>query len=126
MSGSRAIEGQIVLLASAKASVTLARLSELVERVERYLRERRETYDQDFERIDGIGGTRYYLTEPEHWDQIGSNLGFDARETDAVRRSHEAQFRRDGRRLDRVEEFESALEIRTVVAIGSPGSRSSR
>jgi hypothetical protein len=126
MSGGRAIEGQIVLLASAKASVTLARLSELVERVERHLRECRESYDQSFERIDGVDETRYYLTEPEHWDRIGSDLGFDAREIDAVRRSHEAQFQRDGRRLDRIEEFESALEIRTVVAIGAPASRPSR
>lgn len=126
MPGSRAIEGQIVLLASAKASVTLARLSELVEDIEDYVRDRRETYDRSFEQIEGVGGTRYYLTGPEQWDRIGSDLGLDGSETDAVRRSHEAQFQRDGRRLDRTEEFESALEIRTVVAIGTPEPRSSR
>lgn len=126
MSGDCAIEGQIVLLASAKASVTLSRLSELVDRTGRYLRENRESYVRDFERIDGVDGTDYFLTEPDHWEGIGAELGFDARETDAVKRSHEAQFRRDGRRLGRDEEFASALEIRTVVAIGPRRSRSSR
>ncbi len=113
----RAIEGQIVLLAGAQASVTLTRLSGLLDRTARYLADRRETYQRQFERLDGPDGTSYYLTDPGHWEQIGPQLGFDDRETDAVRRTHRVQFERDGRRLDRDEEFETTLEIREVVAM---------
>ena len=119
----RAIEGQVVLLAGAQASVTLTRLSAVLDRAGQYLTERRETYERRFERVDGPDDTSYYLTEPGHWDHVGTQIGLDDRETDAVRRTHEAQFERDGRRLDREEEFETTLEIRDVVAMPSRSSR---
>ena len=119
----RAIEGQIVLLAGAQASVTLSRLSGLLDRTAGYLTDRRETYQRRFERVDGPDDTSYYLTESGHWDQVGTQLGFEDRETDAVRRTHAAQFERDGRRLGRSEEFGATLEIRDVVAMPSRSSR---
>ena len=119
----RAIEGQIVLLAGAQASVTLPRLSGLLDRTARYLTDRREIYERRFERVDGPDDTSYYLANAGHWDHVGAQLGFDDRETDAVRRTHAAQFERDGRRLGREEEFETTLEIRDVVAMPSRSSR---
>ena len=119
----RAIEGQIVLLAGAQASVTLPHLSGLLDRTAGYLTDRRETYERRFERVDGPDDTSYYLANAGHWDHVGAQLGFDDRETDAVRRTHAAQFERDGRRMGREEEFETTLEIRDVVAMPSRSSR---
>lgn len=111
------IEGQIVLLAAAQASVTLEHLSKLLARAQPALRQRRDEYDRQYERIDGSGGVVYYLAETGHWADVGASLGFADREVDAVRRTHTAQFRRDGRRLGRSAEFESALELRDAVAL---------
>jgi hypothetical protein len=115
----RAIEGETVLLAGAQASVTLSRLSTLLDCTARHLVDRRESYDRQFERVDGTDGVSYYLTESAHWDTVGARLEFEDRETDAVRRTHETQFERDGRRMGRTEEFETTLEIRGVVAMPS-------
>lgn len=112
------IEGQVVLLAGAHASVTPERLSELTERAQHHVRAHRATYDRECERIDGSDGLVYYLVDPGHWNDVGERLAIDDRESDALRRVHAEQFRRDGRRLDRLEEFETAMEIREVVVTG--------
>lgn len=111
------IEGQIVLLVGAQASVTLQRLSELLHTIQEHLDGSHETYARQYEHIDGSENLVYYLVSADHWETIGEEVGLDSRETDAVRRAHEVQFERDGRRLNRTEEFESALEIRDVVAM---------
>lgn len=54
-SSAHPIEGQIVLLAGAKASVTLTSLSHLLERTQQYVHGRKNEYDRQFERIDGTG-----------------------------------------------------------------------
>ncbi|MFT4881290.1 MAG: hypothetical protein ACI9HI_001293 [Salinirussus sp.] len=113
------IEGQVILLAGAKASVTLKRLSALLEDVQRHLVGRYEEYGRRFERIEADGRT-YYLADTAHWDGVGRELGFEDSETDGVRRAHGAQFRRDGRRLDRLGEFEAAMEVRDPVTIAPP------
>lgn len=110
------IEGQIVLLAGAQASVTLEGLSELLAIVDSYLAEYRAYYESRFERIDGEQSV-YYLAGTDHWNQLGSELHLTEREIDAVRRAHESQFTRDGRRLDREDEFETTLSIRCPVTI---------
>lgn len=110
------IEGQVVLLAGAQASVTLQQLSRLLERVQRHLAGQRDHYERRFEYIEGVD-TGYFLTDIEHWDHVADDLSLDESQSDAVRRAHEAQFQRDGRRLDRSEEFETILEIRQPVAI---------
>lgn len=143
---SHPIEGQVVLLAGAKASVPLWRLSALLEDVQRHLADRREEYDRRFERVDvpveddadanddvdadadadtaddadGESRRVYYLAGDDHWERVGERLGLDDREVDAVRRTHREQLRRDGRRLDREEEFETAVEIRDPVAVAPP------
>ncbi|MDS0220502.1 hypothetical protein NDI54_03955 [Haloarcula sp. S1AR25-5A] len=111
------IEGQIVLLAGTQASVPLDQLPDLLERVQTYLREHRAAYDREYERINGPRAADYVCVEAGHWDTIGADLDLGEREQDAVRRAHDAQFERDGRRLDRSEEFEATLEIRDVLAI---------
>jgi GTP cyclohydrolase II len=111
------IEGQIVLLAGARASVTLDRLSELLHLVQDHLDGQGDGYERQYERIDGSEGLVYYFVPSDHWEAVGEAIGLADREIDAVRRAHEAQFERDGRRLDRSEEFDSALEIRDVVAM---------
>ncbi|MFU1780038.1 hypothetical protein ACM16X_01520 [Haloarcula japonica] len=113
------IEGQIVLLAGTRASIPLDQLPELLERVQTYLRANRETYGREYERISGPREADYVCAESGHWGSIGTELGLSDREQDAVRRAHAAQFERDGRRLDRSEEFETTLEIRDVLAVSS-------
>lgn len=111
------IEGQIVLLAGTHASVPLDRLPDLLERVQTYLRENRAEYEREYECISGPRAADYVCVESGHWDSIGSALSLSDREQDAVRRAHVSQFERDGRRLDRSEEFETTLEIRDVLAV---------
>ena len=114
---SHPIEGQVVLLAGAKASVSLARLSDLLAEAQEHLADEADEYERQFERIDACGGGVYFLAEEGHWDRLGSDLGFTNREARAVARTHAAQFERDGRRMDREDEFETTLEIRDVVAV---------
>ncbi|MES3518338.1 MAG: hypothetical protein PPP58_11820 [Natronomonas sp.] len=111
------IEGQIVLLAGAKASVTVERLFELVADAQETIRERRERYERRYERIEGTDNRVYYLVERDHWKGLCADLDLGERECDSLQRAHAEQFRRDGRRLDRAEEFESALDLRAVVAV---------
>lgn len=115
------IEGQIVLLAGTRASIPIDRLPDLLEQVQTYLQENQGSYERGYERIQGPRAADYVCVEGGHWDTIGSELGLNDREQDAVRRAHVAQFERDGRRLDRSEEFEATLEIRDVLAVtGEP------
>jgi len=114
---SHPIEGQIILLAGTRASVPLDQLPDLLERVQSYLRANRVTYEREYERISGPREADYVCVESGHWETIGTELGLNDRELDAVRRAHVAQFERDGRRLDRSEEFAATLEIRDVLAV---------
>ncbi|WIV66530.1 hypothetical protein [Natrialbaceae archaeon AArc-T1-2] len=113
------IEGQVLVLAAAKASVPPQRLPVLLERVQTDLETRLETYRRSYERVYDGDDLEVFLVERDHWVDIGDRLGFDRRETAAVRRTHEEQLLRIGRRHDREAEFESALEIRDPVVIGT-------
>ncbi|WP_254273387.1 hypothetical protein [Haloarcula marina] len=117
--GDHPIEAQLVLLAGTQASVPLDRLPDLLERAQTHIETRREEFERRYERISGARDADYYCVGPEYWEAAGETLGFNRREWEAVRRAHEAQFSRDGRRLDREGEFESTLEIRSVVAVGA-------
>lgn len=116
MTDAHPIEGQVVLLAGARASVPLHRLSDLLARVHDHLTDRRERYEREFERVDA-DDTVYYLAGGDHWAAVADDLDLTDREADAVRRAHERQFLRDGRRLDRTAEFEAALDIRQPVVV---------
>ncbi len=115
------IDGQVVLLAGAKASVPLERLSELLAEVQADLGPRMDDYRREYERVHQNPKRSVFLVEVGHWEETGDRLGFERREWDAVRRAHKAQFRRIGREEGRKAEFENALEIREPVFIRRPG-----
>ena len=111
------IDGQVLLLAGAKASVPLERLSTLIERVQRHLGPRADEYDRRYECVHEADGVRAYLVDPGHWRSVGDDLDLNDRETDALERTHAEQLRRIGKAIDRKAEFETALEIREVVVL---------
>lgn len=115
------IEGQVLLLTAAKASVSGNRLPELIDRAQTALAADRERYRREYERVHRDEGREAFLVEWGHWDERGDDLGFSKRERAAVRRAHEEQLLRIGRRTDREAEFETALEIRDPVCIGRGG-----
>lgn len=111
------IDGQVILLAGAKASVPLERLSELLEQVQRHLAPRRSEYERRYECVSEADGWRAFLVEPQHWKDVGAELDLNERETDAVARTHAEQVRRLGKDTGREAEFETALEIREAVVL---------
>ncbi|GAA0227590.1 hypothetical protein ACFFQF_11840 [Haladaptatus pallidirubidus] len=113
------IEGQIVLMAGAKASVPLERLSELLGETQADLGGRIAEYRQRYECVHETPEERVFLVEEGHWETVGNRLGFGRREWDGLRRAHEQQLYRIGRRERRRSEFDSALEIRDAVVIGT-------
>ena len=121
------IDGQVLLLAAAKSSVPPTRLPDLVDRTQAVLEERLERYRREYERLydggdeGGEDGEDFeaFLVDWGHWEELGDEVGLEERERSAVRRAHEEQLLRVGRRLDREDEFETALEIREPVLIGT-------
>jgi NDP-sugar pyrophosphorylase family protein len=113
------LEGQIVLLAGAKASVTLTRLSELLMEADEVLEDRREQYDREYERLCDDGERVYYAVESGHWRAFGAEQSLDEREADALERAHEEQLLRAGRYAGRREEFVTTLEIRECVVLAA-------
>lgn len=111
------IDGQILLLTAAKASVGPQRLPDLVDLVQADLRPRFDAYAREYEVAYETDDYAAFFVEDGHWESIRERLGFSEREIDAVRRSHHEQLGRYGRHHDRSEEFERALEIRDCVLI---------
>ncbi|WP_439027516.1 hypothetical protein [Haloarchaeobius sp. DT45] len=112
------IEGQVLLVTAAKASVPPNRLPELVDLVQADLRLRLDDYLVSYECVHE--GEEYYafFVESGHWAEIGNRLGFDRRDYEAVNRAHTEQLMRLGRETDRRGEFDAALDIRECVLIG--------
>ncbi|MFC4543901.1 hypothetical protein ACFO5R_18400 [Halosolutus amylolyticus] len=113
------IEGQVLLLTAAKASVAGSRLPDLVDLTQELLAGERDRYRREYERVYDGESFEAFLVDPGHWKTIGDELGFEGRELSAVRRAHEEQLLRVGRRCDRESEFETALEIREPVLVGT-------
>lgn len=112
------IEGQVLLIAAAKASVPTTRLPDLVDLVQTTLGPELDRYRREYECVHDTEDFAVFLVESNHWTEIGDQLGLHRREVSAVRRAHEEQLLRIGRRENREEEFETALEIRDAVVIG--------
>jgi len=119
------IEGQILVLTAAKASVGPARLNDLVELVQTDLEPSLDAYRARYELVAETPGACYFFVEQGHWVTVGERLGLADRETDAVRRAHHEQLLRHGRREGRRTEFETALEIREAVVVGREPDRDS-
>ena len=113
------IEGEALLVAGAKASVAIPRLPALVNAVQEALGPRVESFRRRYELAYESDEVVAFFVEAGFWDDLGDDLDFDRRETDAARRAHAEQLHRVGRREDREEEFASALEIREVAVIGT-------
>ena len=114
------IDGQILLVTAAKASVSPQRLPDLVDLVQADLEGQFDEYARRYEvAFEGADAAAFFVPAG-HWEEIGDRLGFERLEIDAVRRAHHEQLTRRGRRDDRLDEFETALEIRDCVLIGRP------
>jgi hypothetical protein len=121
------IDGQVLMLTAAKASVGPGALPGLLARVQRHLGPETDEYRRRYELAHEGDRRAVFFVEPNHWEAVGEELRFGRRETDAVRRAHEEQLRRVGSETDRREEFETALELRTAAVIGTdsgPGPES--
>lgn len=112
------LNGDALLLAAAKASVSGDRLPDLVDRAGDLLAARLPEYGRTYECVHEDETQAVYLVEEGHWRSLGEELGLDEREWQAIRRAHREHLTRLGRDLDRRDEFETALELREVVAIG--------
>lgn len=112
------VDGQVLLLAAAKASVSADRLPSLVASAQTELGPRIEEYRREFECVYEDDRRAVFLVPRDHWEGLGDRLDFAARETSAVRRVHNEQLRRLGGEGGRREEFETALDIRDAVVVG--------
>lgn len=112
------IDGNALVLAAAKASVSGERLPDLVDRVQAHLGARLPAYGRRYERVHEDDGQAVFFVEEGHWTGLGEELGLDEREYEGVRRAHEEHLSRLGTGLDRRREFETALELREVVVFG--------
>ena len=117
---SEPIEGQVLLLTAAKASVPGSRLPGLVADVQTDLESRLEAYHREYECFHETDDRLIFLVEWGHWDDLADRLRLTQREASAVRRAHEEQLLRASRRVDRETEAETALEIRDPVVIATP------
>lgn len=116
---SHPIDGQVVLLAAAKASVAGSRLPDLLERAQDELRPDLESYRRRYELATETDGLGCFFVPADHWERIGGDLALERREFRAIQRAHEEQLLRLGKHQGRREEFETALDVRSAVVIGT-------
>jgi len=110
-------DGTVLQEAAALGSVGPGRLPELLGDVDVHLRGRRAALRRRFERVNSSDERELFLVPDDYWPDLGAELGLDEREWMAVRRAHERQLLRDGSQLDRREEFETALDIRSALVV---------
>jgi len=112
------LDGNAIVLAAAKASVSGERLPELVDRAQSLLADRRDRYERRYERIHEDDDSAVFLVEEGHWADLGAELDLECREWKALRRVHGEHLKQLGGTLDRRAEFETALDVREAVVIG--------
>ena len=113
------LDGDVLLYTGATASVSPERIEPLLRTVQASLRERRGDYCRRYESAFEDDDRRILLVPTGHWLSVGEELGLPEREVDAAQRAHAQQLKRVGSKTDRREEFETALEIREAVVIGT-------
>ena len=119
------IEGQVLVLTAAKASVSGDRVPDLVAAARREIDPRTDELRRRFECVHE-DDVRTVLLAPEgFWAEVVDDLGWSRREGEAVARAHAEQLLRVGRREGRREEFETALELREAVVLGADVERES-
>jgi hypothetical protein len=113
------LDGNAVVLAAAKASVSGELLPDLVGRAQELLDSRRDRYERGYECIHEDGEAAVFLVEEGHWADLGEAFDLERREWEALRRAHGEHLKQLGGDLGRRTEFETALDVREVVVIGS-------
>ncbi len=113
------LDGNALVLAAAQASVSGERLPELVDRAQAHLESRLEEYGRRYERVHSDGEQTVFFVEEGHWAEVGEELELEPREWRALRRVHAEHLKRLGTDLERREEFETALELRETVVVGT-------
>ncbi|MFB6130229.1 MAG: hypothetical protein ABEJ28_05350 [Salinigranum sp.] len=112
-------DGTVLQIAAAKASVGPGRLPALLAAVQTALEPDLGEYRRRYECVHEDESRIVFLVPADHWSGVGDRIGLTGREADAVRRTHAQQLLRVGSELDRREEFDTALEIREAVVIGT-------
>lgn len=119
MTEANPIEGQVLVLTAAKASVGGQRVPDLVAAARREIEPRADEFRRNYECVHEDDARVVFLAPDGFWRNVGDDLGWAKREYEAVARAHAEQLLRIGRREDREDEFETALEVREAVVIGS-------
>jgi hypothetical protein len=112
------LDGNAVVLAAAKASISGDRLPGLIASAQRDLAERREHYVRRYECVHEDDTHAVFLVNDGHWAEFGAEHELDRREWKALRRAHREHLKQLGGDLDCRAEFETALEVREAVIIG--------
>ncbi|PSP56063.1 hypothetical protein BRC82_02705 [Halobacteriales archaeon QS_1_67_19] len=113
------IEGQILVLTAAKASVGGQQVPDLVAAARRELEPRADELRRQYELVHEDDVRTVFLAPEGFWAEVADRLDWSRREREAVARAHAEQLLRIGRREGREAEFETALELRDAVVIGS-------
>jgi hypothetical protein len=111
-------DGTVLRQAAALGSVGPGRLPELLGLVDTHLSGRREHLRRQYERVHRQEHRELFLVTEDYWSALGVELDLGEREWKAVRRAHESQLLRVGSQLDRRDEFETAMDIRSAVVVG--------
>lgn len=112
------LDGNALVLAAAKASVSGERLPDLVDRLQRLLAARLPDYGRRYECAHEDQSATVFFVETGHWATLGEEFDLEEREWKALQRAHEEHLKQLGTELDRRQEFETALEMREAVVIG--------
>jgi hypothetical protein len=118
MTADNPIEGQVLVLTTAKASVSGERVPDLVAEARRELEPQAADLRRQYERVHADDVREIFLVPDGFWTEVGDDRGWSRREHEAVARAHAEQLLRVGRREGRESEFETALELREAVVIG--------
>lgn len=113
------LDGNALVLAAAQASISGERLPELTERAQEHVAARLSEYETRYEAVHEDDAQTVFFVEDGHWADVGAALGLEAREWKALRRVHAEHLKRLGGDLGRREEFETALEVREAVVVGT-------
>lgn len=116
------LDGNALVLAAAKASVSGEQLPKLVDDAQSRLADRRDAYRRRYECVHDDDDRTVFLVEEGHWQTLGDEWGLDDRAWRALRRAHREQLGQLAGDLDRRQEFDAALELREVVVIGTEQS----
>jgi hypothetical protein len=112
------IEGQVLVLTAAKASVSGGRVPDLAAEARRELEPRADDLRRRYECVHEDDVRVVFLVPDGFWAEVGDGLDWSRREHEAVARAHAEQLLRVGRREGREAEFETALEVREAVVVG--------